>query len=602
MSVIWPFSRSDRTLRRAASFLEQKREAVDSFLQFARGGMPPRFPLEIYLEVSNVCDLRCVMCPRFSAFNPARKQAIWDVDPGFLETDPATLALGPLLEHALVVHAFGYGEPTIHPSFPSFLEHVAQYEVLIDFFTNGMHLTEALVKQLVELSIFQITVSFSGATAGEYENVYQGGDFERVLSGLARLRDAKHAAGSAYPRVHINSLSFEHHLRELDGFVDLMARHGVNRVEVTRLLEHDSLLPQLHGHAADFRSPQVREAVGRAKAVAAERGVELSLYPLIEEAIAEPAVPEGPRGEPPAPLGRFKEIARALPVLPRSDEREPKIDVIDLDADSPPEIRRRLAVRSPDRKPGDSPFYCMEPFKTFYLRRGGQVKTCCYMVDSAPAFGDIRRWTGEEIWKGGAYETVREAIVNGQYPLSACGSCLANRQAPASHGAGLMMRNYLAWNPRSEKSPLDTETANWLDGSTGFDIVSRIFATQGALALPEASARAQKLVSLIEEDLSWSAALEGWVDHVSERGVAGWLWSPLFPDLRLPVTLLVGDRRLGESISNEYRPDLVEAGKGDGRYGFSFPAPLSREEMGAATVRIGDSRCAVERIGAIRRI
>src|SRR5450759_385319 len=212
MSVIWPFSRSDRTLRRAASFLEQKREAVDSFLQFARGGMPPRFPLEIYLEVSNVCDLRCVMCPRFSAFNPARKQAIWDVDPGFLETDPATLGLSPLLDHALVVHAFGYGEPTIHPSFPSFLEHVSQYEVLIDFFTNGMHLTEDLVKQLVELSIFQITVSFSGATAGEYENVYQGGDFERVLSGLARLRDAKRAAGSAYPRVHINSLSFEHHL------------------------------------------------------------------------------------------------------------------------------------------------------------------------------------------------------------------------------------------------------------------------------------------------------------------------------------------------------------------------------------------------------
>src|SRR5258708_30128814 len=182
----------------------------------------------------------------------------------------------------------------------------------------------------------------------------------------------------------------------------------------------------------------------------------------------------------------------------------------------------------------------MGPFQTLYLRRGGQVKTWCYMMASAQAFGDIRRWTGEEIWNGGAYETVREAIVNGQYPLSACGSCLANRQAPASHGVGLMMRNYLAWNPRSEKSPLDTETANWLDGSTGFDIVGRIFETQGALASPDASARARKLVSLIEEDLSWSAALEGWVDHVSERGVAGWLRSPLFPDLRLPVSLLVG--------------------------------------------------------------
>ncbi len=293
-----------RAPRPAARFFESKREAVESFRRFELGGERPRYPLEIFLEVSNVCDLRCVMCPRFSAFNPARKQAIWDVDPGFLETDPATLALGPLLEHALVVHAFGYGEPTIHPSFPSFLRHVANYEVLIDFFTNGMHLTEELVAQLVELSIFKITVSFSGATAESYENVYQGGDFDRVLSGMARLRDAKRAAGSAFPRVVINSLSFDHHIRDLDRFVGLMADHGVERVEVTRLLEHETSLPQLKGHAANFRTAETRAAVERASAAAAARGVELALLPLIEAELALP-LQTAPTARPRKPLLRL---------------------------------------------------------------------------------------------------------------------------------------------------------------------------------------------------------------------------------------------------------------------------------------------------------
>ena len=182
-----------RAPRPAARFFESKREAVESFRRFELGGERPRYPLEIFLEVSNVCDLRCVMCPRFSAFNPARKQAIWDVDPGFLETDPATLALGPLLEHALVVHAFGYGEPTIHPSFPSFLRHVANYEVLIDFFTNGMHLTEELVAQLVELSIFKITVSFSGSDGGELRERLPGRGFRPRPLGLgpAERREAR---------------------------------------------------------------------------------------------------------------------------------------------------------------------------------------------------------------------------------------------------------------------------------------------------------------------------------------------------------------------------------------------------------------------------
>ncbi|MGH9441866.1 MAG: radical SAM/SPASM domain-containing protein [Thermoanaerobaculia bacterium] len=591
-----------RSSRPEPRFLEKKREAVQSFLDFDRGGERPKYPIEIYLEVSNVCDLKCVMCPTFSAFNPARKQAIWDTDPGFLETDPATLALGPLLERALVVHAFGYGEPTIHPSFPAFLQHVSNYEVLIDFFTNGMHLTEELVRQLVDLSIFQITVSFSGASAELYENVYQGGNFERVLSGLARLRDAKAAAGSVFPRVAVNSLSFDHHVRELDAFVDLMARHGVERVAVTRLFEHNTALPQLKGHAANFDSPEIREAVARARDAAARNRVTLALHPFLESDLVRAVsdAPDRPAGENLLPVREFKEIAGGLPVLPRGADSGPRGEAIDLARDSPGTVRRRLLVGSPPGTGGDRPFYCMEPFKTFYLRRGGKVKTCCYMVDGAPAVGDIGRATGEQIWNGVAYETMRGSILNGQYPLAACGACLSNRQAPATHGVGLMVRNYVAWSGVEPRAPIDEHTASWLERSTGADIVDRLFAKRAdTLALPDSDARAKKIVALLGEDLSWSASLEGWVDHVSEQGVAGWVRSPLFPDVRLPVALWIGERKVAESVARSYRPDLYGTGRGDGRYGFSFPRRLSEREMRDAEVRIGNSPYALERTSTI---
>src|SRR5262252_7238654 len=167
--------------RRNPSWLAVKRQTVDSFLRFSRGGPPPAWPAEIYLEVSNVCDLRCVMCPRFSAFNPDRKTAIRETEPGFMGSHAAERSLRSLLEHALSVHVFGYGEPTIHPEFSTLLSEVAQYRVLMDFFTNGMHLTEALARQVVELSVHRITLSFSGATRETYESVYQGGDFDRTL-------------------------------------------------------------------------------------------------------------------------------------------------------------------------------------------------------------------------------------------------------------------------------------------------------------------------------------------------------------------------------------------------------------------------------------
>jgi MoaA/NifB/PqqE/SkfB family radical SAM enzyme len=576
--------------------LERKREAIASFLDFADGGAAPRWPLEIYLEISNVCDLRCVMCTRFSAFNPARKQAIWDVDPGFLDARGAAELLRPLLERALFVHAFGYGEPTIHPDFPGFLTHLSQFEVLIDFFTNGMHLPDELVRLLVDRSIHHLTVSFSGSTAAEYESVYQGGKFETVMAGLDRLRDAKRAAGRRYPEVRFNSVTFDHHVRTLDRFLELAAAHGAERVELTRLLEHTSVVPALAGHAANLRSPEIRDAIGRGRDAAARLGIPLAIHPMIEAELAlpeEPAAAADPAGR--VPLQDFPAVARGLPVLPPSREEGPIASSVDLDGSTIDEVRRRLRVR--EFPQGESPFYCLEPFKTFYLRRGGQVKACCYMNDEAPGLGDIRRWSGEEIWSGPAYEVFRGAIVNGQYPMLACEHCLERRQAPGSHGVDQMLRDYAAWHPRAGGKPFDAQTADALEGAWGARIVARVFERRaGAADAPGASERLEKVLARLRADPLWWSLLEGWVDHVSEAGAAGWVYSPPFSDLRFPVVLRVGDRKAAEGRADLLRADLARTGKGDGRYGFALPVSLTAAEARIARVELGDTGCALDRI------
>ena len=581
--------------------LDRKRAAVASFVEFSKGRTPaPRHPLEIYLEVSNVCDLRCVMCTRFSAFNPARKQAIWDVDPGFLDAGGTAAALEPLLEHALVVHAFGYGEPTIHPDFPGFLAHLARYEVLVDFFTNGMHLTPDFARRLVDLSVHHLTVSFSGATKEAYESVYQGGSFERVLAGLASVRDARRAAGSGYPRVHVNSLTFDHHVRSLDRFVALAAEHGVDRVELTRLLEHRAVVPQLDGHAADLRSREVRDAIARGREAAARLGVELALHPMIEADLELPIDEPGAAPAPRVPLSDFLSVARSLPVLAPSHEGGPRPSAIDP-ADTVDAIRRALEVRKAPGSGGEGAFYCLEPFKTFYVRRGGPVKTCCYMSDDAPGMGDVRRSSGEEIWQGGGYSIVRGAIVNGQYPMAACAHCLAKRQAPASHGVDAMLRDYAAWHPDASGAPFEAATIEALGAAPGARIVERIFSNAPGRALaPGADDRIRRILARLAGDDLWWSLFEGRVDHVSEAGAAGWVYAPPFSDLRFPVRIRAGDRTVAEGVANRFRPDLAESGKGDGRYGFAIEAPMSHEEARIAVVELGDSGRALERIADLR--
>ncbi len=581
----------------AENLLPLKREAIASFVEFAGGGASPRWPLEIYLEISNVCDLRCVMCTRFSAFNPARKQAIWDVDPGFLDARGAADLLRPLLERALVVHAFGYGEPTIHPDFPGFLAHLSQFDVLIDFFTNGMHLTDDLARLLVDRSIHHLTVSFSGSTAADYESVYQGGKFETVLAGIDRVREAKRAAGRRFPGVRLNSVTFDHHVRALDRFVELAAAHGVETVELTRLLEHAAVVPQLTGHAANLRSPEIRDAIGRGREAAERLGVKLALHPMIEAELALPE--ESAAAAERIPLEEFPAVARSLPVFPPSRENGPIASSVDLDAWGVDDIRRRLRVR--EQAQGESPFYCLEPFKTFYLRRGGQVKTCCYMNDEAPGLGDIRKWSPERIWSGAAYDVFRGAVRNGQYPMLACEHCLERRQAPASHGVDEMLRDYAAWNPRAKGRPFDRQTIAELEGSWGSRIMARAF-EHGAdpAENPGAGERLGKVLARLAEDPVWWSLIDGWVDHASEAGVAGWVYSPPFSDLRFPVTVWLGDRKVGEATADLFRADLAEGKRGDGRYGFAIPFPMAPAEARIARVELGNSGCVLERIPALQ--
>lgn len=64
--------------------------------------------------------------------------------------------------------------------------------------------------------------------------------------------------------------------------------------------------------------------------------------------------------------------------------------------------------------------------------------------------------------------------------------------------------------------------------------------------------------------------LQGSQDRATCRAITGWAWDPSDPDRRLWVELREGERLLGRVRADRLRPDLVEAGKGDGKVAYFF--------------------------------
>lgn len=100
-------------------------------------------PRRLVLELTNACNLNCIMCGRNAAnFAKTFFKLEW------LEK------FVPIMNQIEEVSMFGWGEPTVHPRFVEILSWLDKYPVQKYFCTNGMKLgtlTDAIFQYKVDI-------------------------------------------------------------------------------------------------------------------------------------------------------------------------------------------------------------------------------------------------------------------------------------------------------------------------------------------------------------------------------------------------------------------------------------------------------------------
>jgi hypothetical protein len=67
--------------------------------------------------------------------------------------------------------------------------------------------------------------------------------------------------------------------------------------------------------------------------------------------------------------------------------------------------------------------------------------------------------------------------------------------------------------------------------------------------------------------------LQGYVERVSPRCIAGWAQNTDHPEAPVCLDIYAGDRLLGQTLANQHREDLERPGLDSGRHGFAFMPP-----------------------------
>jgi MoaA/NifB/PqqE/SkfB family radical SAM enzyme len=184
-------------------------------------------PLNVQLNLSATCNLKCRMCPYLEVHTSERLKFM------ARETFEAML---PTLRAIRRVHFSGSGEPLFHREAFDLIARVRQEipDCEIDLTTNGTLLTRERAARLLDLRVNKLHVSFDGLP-GRVETIRRNVNGAKVLDNLSALAEMKRERGAKAPSIQINYMTGYGTYHDLVEFIERAHAIGINEIQLLEM-------------------------------------------------------------------------------------------------------------------------------------------------------------------------------------------------------------------------------------------------------------------------------------------------------------------------------------------------------------------------------
>ena len=181
------------------------------------------YPPILMVEPTNICNLKCPMCP--SGNGDMKRQK------GQLDLDSFKGLMDDVGAYIYQVQFWNQGEPFINKNILEFIKYAKSKGVVTQTSTNGHFIRDvAAAEALVSSGLDQIIFSMDGTNEESYEKYRVGGDFNLVLDTLGRILEAKRKLKSRTPLIQLQFLVFKHNQDEIEQLIELAKKHRINRI------------------------------------------------------------------------------------------------------------------------------------------------------------------------------------------------------------------------------------------------------------------------------------------------------------------------------------------------------------------------------------
>jgi radical SAM protein with 4Fe4S-binding SPASM domain len=211
-------------LRREARRFRQGAGALPKWLSYRSGRTRLHtYPDRMYLESTNVCNLKCVMCPTGLGMVKRPK--------GYMDYGLFAQVIDEMAPHVKTTTLHIWGEPLLHPRIYDMIAYCRAKGLHSEISTNATLLSEENGRRIIDAGLEAIYLCLDGATRETYEKVRCSADYEQTRSNIKRFLEMKARRGADL-RVSVQIIDIKPTSSEVQRFKQMWSLPGVDRVHV----------------------------------------------------------------------------------------------------------------------------------------------------------------------------------------------------------------------------------------------------------------------------------------------------------------------------------------------------------------------------------
>ena len=197
------------------------------------------FPESILIEPTNLCNLKCPLCPTGSGKTKR--------DKGFLSFKNFRKVIDDVGDYVYHLTLNNCGEPFLNKDIFSMISYAKGKGLTINLATNAQLIDRSCAGKIVDSGLDRIVISLDGATQESYERYKIGGSLQKVIDAIKFIRQARNEKTLATPSIEIQFIIMKHNEDEAEAVKKLAKTLRADRLVFKKLCDLHGIPEDLEG-------------------------------------------------------------------------------------------------------------------------------------------------------------------------------------------------------------------------------------------------------------------------------------------------------------------------------------------------------------------